>query len=184
MSDSTEYITVCTLMRAHGVKGYIKAMPLTHDLTRHEKLSNVMLKKTNGEQVQLTLEDSRLANKLWLLKFEGYNTPESIAHFVNADLMIPKSERLDAPECEFYLDDLQGFCAKCENGCIVGSIIEVVELPTVNAFHIKFDKAFESEFSPKTVLAPWIDDCVLSIDEASKSVVFDADYLKSLCPEK
>ena len=78
MSESQDYITVCQLMRTHGVKGYIKAMPLTHDLTRHEKLKDVMLKKTNGEQVQLTLEDSRLANNLWLLKFKGYDTPESL----------------------------------------------------------------------------------------------------------
>ena len=38
MSDSEEYITVCQLMRTHGVKGYIKAMPLTHDITRHKSL--------------------------------------------------------------------------------------------------------------------------------------------------
>ena len=101
MSESEEYITVCQLMRTHGVKGYIKAMPFTHDLTRHEKLKDVMLKKTNGEQVQLTLEDSRLANNLWLLKFKGYDTPESLTHFVNADVMIPESERLPAPEGEY-----------------------------------------------------------------------------------
>ena len=74
MSESEaqeEYITVCQLMRTHGVKGYIKAMPLTHDLTRHEKLTDVMLKKTNSELVKLTVEDSRLANNLWLLKFKG-----------------------------------------------------------------------------------------------------------------
>ena len=166
MSESQDYITVCQLMRTHGVKGYIKAMPLTHDLTRHEKLKDVMLKKTNGEQVQLTLEDSRLANNLWLLKFKGYDTPESLTHFVNADVMI------------------EGFRVKLEDGRDVGEVLEVEELPTVNAFHVKFDDAFQSEFSAKTILAPWIDDCVLDVDEDGKNIVFSADYLKSLCPEE
>ena len=63
MTDSQEYITVCQLMRAHGVKGYIKAMPLTHDLTRCKSLKDVRVKKRNGEIVELTLED------LWISKY-------------------------------------------------------------------------------------------------------------------
>jgi 16S rRNA processing protein RimM len=184
MSESQDYITVCQLMRTHGVKGYIKAMPFTHDINRHEMLKDVMLKKTNGETVQLTLEDSRLANNLWLLKFKGYDTPESLVHFVNADVMIPESERLPAPEGEYYLDDLEGFRVKLEDGRDVGEVLEVEELPTVNAFHVKFEAPFQSEFSTKTILAPWIDDCVLDVDEDGKSIIFNADYLKSLCPEE
>ena len=107
MSDSQEYITVCQLMRTHGVKGYIKAMPLTHDITRHKSLKDVRLKKTNGEELDLRIEDSKQANDIWLLKFEGYDTPESLAHFVNGDVMIPESERLPAPEGEYYIDDLE-----------------------------------------------------------------------------
>ena len=186
MSESEaqeEYITVCQLMRTHGVKGYIKAMPLTHDLTRHEKLTDVMLKKTNSELVKLTVEDSRLANNLWLLKFEGYDTPESVTHFVNGELMIPESERIPAPEDGYYLDDLVGFRVKLEDGRDIGEVLEVQELPSVDAFHIKFDLAFQNEFSKKTILAPWIDDCILEVDEEGKSITCDANYLKGMCPE-
>ena len=183
MSDSEEYITVCQLMRTHGVKGYIKAMPLTHDITRHKSLKDVVLKKTNGETLELTLEDSRQANDIWLLKFKGYDTPESVAHFVNGDVMIPESERLPAPEGEYYIDDLEGFRVHTESGADIGEVLEVQELPTVNAFHIKFDVEFQSEYSSKSILAPWIDDCVLDIDEDGEFIVCDAAYLKALCPE-
>ena len=183
MPESEEYITVCQLMRAHGVKGYIKAMPLTHDITRHKSLKDVVLKKTNGEKVELTLEDSRQANDIWLLKFKGYDTPESVAHFVNGDVMIPESERLPAPEGEYYIDDLEGFRVHTEGGADIGEVLEVQELPTVNAFHIKFDVAFQSEYSSKSILAPWIDDCVLDIDEDGGFIVCDSAYLKALCPE-
>ena len=183
MSDSEEYITVCQLMRTHGVKGYIKAMPLTHDITRHKSLKDVVLKKTNGETLELTLEDSRQANDIWLLKFKGYDTPESVAHFVNGDVMIPESERLPAPEGEYYIDDLKGFRVHTESGADIGEVLEVQELPTVNAFHIKFDDVFQSEYSSKSILAPWIDDCVLDIDEDGGFIVCDSAYLKALCPE-
>ena len=183
MPDSQEYITVCQLMRTHGVKGYIKAMPLTHDITRHKSLGDVVLKKTNGETLELTLEDSRQANDIWLLKFKGYDTPESVAHFVNGDVMIPESERLPAPEGEYYIDDLKGFRVHTEDGTDIGEVLEVQELPTVNAFHIRFDEAFQPEYSSKSILAPWIDDCVLDIDEDGGFIVCDSAYLKALCPE-
>lgn len=185
MSESEaqeEYVTVCQLMRTHGVKGYIKAMPLTHDLTRHEKLKDVMLKKTNSELVRLTVEDSRLANNLWLLKFKGYDTPESIAHFVNGELMIPESERLPAPEGMYYVDELIGFRVKLEDGRDVGEVLEVQELPTVNAFQIKFDLEYQNEFSAQPILAPWIKDCVTEVNEQGKSITCEQAYLKSMCP--
>jgi 16S rRNA processing protein RimM len=170
-------------MRTHGVKGYIKAMPLTHDITRHKSLKDVRLKKTNGEELDLRIEDSKQANDIWLLKFEGYDTPESLAHFVNGDVMIPESERLPAPEGEYYIDDLEGFRVHTEDGRDIGEVLEVQELPTVNAFNIKFNDAFKSEFSSKSILAPWIDDCVLDIVEDGEFIVCDAAYLKALCPE-
>ena len=183
MSESEAYITVCQLMRTHGVKGYIKAMPLTHDLTRHESLKAVRLKKTNGEEVYLELEDSKLANSIWLLKFKGYDTPESVTHFVNADLMIPESERLPAPEGEYYIDDLEGFRVHTQDGRDVGEVVRVEELPSVDAFDIKFDLQFQEAFSKKRILAPWIDDCVLEINEDGGYIVCDAGYLRALCPE-
>ena len=122
------------------------------------------LKKTNGEELDLKIEDSKQANDIWLLKFEGYDTPESLTHFVNGDVMIPESERLPAPEGEYYIDDLEGFRVHTEDGRDIGEVLSVEELPTVNAFNIRFDDAFQSEFSSKSILAPWIDDCVLDID--------------------
>lgn len=181
-SQEEDFITVAQLMRAHGVKGYIKANPLTHDLGRHSLLKNVTVKKVNGECLELEVEDSRQANTLWLLKFKGYDSPESLITLVNADLMIPESERIPAPEGEYYIDDLEGFDVKLEDGRTIGTVLEVQELPTVYAFNIKFFPEFEKEFSSKPILAPWLDDCVKEVDEDNEAIVCDADYLKGMCP--
>lgn len=184
MPDSQEYITVCQLMRAHGVKGYIKAMPLTHDINRCKSLKDVRVQKRNGEIVELTLEDAKVANDIWHLKFKGFDTPEAVAVLVNGDVMIPESERLPLPEGEYYLDELEGFRVHTEDGRDVGEVLEVQELMTVDAFLIKFDLSMQSEFSSKSILAPWIDDCVTEINKDGKYIVCDSDYLKSLCPEE
>ena len=90
---------------------------------------------------------------------------------------------LSSENSEYYIDDLEGFRVHTEDGRDIGEVLSVEELPTVNAFNIKFNEAFQSEFSKKPVFAPWIDDCVLDIDDEGEFIVCDAAYLKALCPE-
>ena len=184
MPDYSNYITVCELMGSHGVKGFIKARPTTHDPERHKLLKAVVVEKVNGQFVELEVEDSKQAGALWHLKFKGYDAPEVLSPLVNGNLMVPPEERLPAPEGEYYLDDMAGFAVRTSDGRTVGEVLEVQELPTVDAFLIKFTTEAEAEFSKKPILAPWIEDCVTEIDEDGKAIVCDADYLRALCPEE
>ena len=184
MPDYSNYITVCELMGSHGVKGFIKAQPTTHDPERHKLLKAVVVEKVNGQFVELEVEESKLAGALWHLKFKGFDTPESLRPLVNGCLMVSPDERIPAPEGEFYLDDLAGFAVKLTDGRTVGEVLEVQELPTVDAFLIKFVPEAEAEFSKKTILAPWIEDCVSEIDEENQAIICDGDYLRALCPEE
>ncbi len=184
MPDYSNYITVCELMGSHGVKGYIKARPLTHDPERHKLLKAVVVEKVNGQFVELEVEESKLAGALWHLKFKGFDTPESLRPLVNGNLMVSPDERIPAPEGEFYLDDLAGFAVKLTDGRTVGEVLEVQELPTVDAFLIKFSEEAQGEFSKKPILAPWIEDCVSEIDEENQAIICDGDYLRALCPEE
>jgi hypothetical protein len=49
----------------------------------------VRVQKRNGEVLELTLEDAKQANNLWLLKFKGFDTPEALSSLVNGHVMIP-----------------------------------------------------------------------------------------------
>ena len=184
MPDYQDYITVCQLMGSHGVKGYIKARPLTHDPERHKLLKKVVVEKVNGQFVELEVEESKMAGALWHLKFKGFDTPESLRPLVNGSVMVPPEERIPAPEGAYYLDDMAGFAVRLTDGRTVGEVLEVQELPTVDAFLIKFSPETEAEFSRKPILAPWIEDCVSEIDEENRAIVCDADYLRALCPEE
>ena len=184
MPDYSNYITVCELMGSHGVRGFIKARPTTHDPERHKLLKAVVVEKVNGRFVELEVEESKLAGALWHLKFKGFDTPESLRPLVNGSLMVSPDERIPAPEGEFYLDDLAGFAVKLSDGRTVGEVLEVQELPTVDAFLIKFSEEAQGEFSKKPILAPWIEDCVSEIDEENQAIICDGDYLRALCPEE
>jgi 16S rRNA processing protein RimM len=163
-----ELVTIGRLMRPHGVRGQIKCMPETHDLSRHSKLRRVYASQ-NGKMTELLIEKSALMDSIWLLKFEGYDTPESVAPYVNAELSIPISERLPAPEGEFYFSDLVDFDVIDSAGKTFAKVLSVESLPTVNAFRIRYHG--------KEIFAPWIDDCVGEIDTIKRTVQISEAYL-------
>lgn len=183
MPNEEALIAIGTLMRPHGVRGFIRCKPKTHDLNRHKLLETVFL-KVAGKLEEFHVEASSLAVDVWLLKFKEIAEREELARLVNAEVLISEEERLPAPAGEFYFSDLEGFKVVNELGTEIAAVLECVELPSVNAFRLKFNEAASAEFSDSEVLAPWIDDCVLKIDEAAKTLTCSADFLKSLCPDE
>lgn len=183
MPNEEDLIAIGTLMRPHGVRGFIKCKPETHDLNRHKLLKTVFVKAA-GQLEEFHVEASSLAVDTWLLKFKEISGREELSRLVNAQVLISAEERLPAPEGKFYFSDLEGFKVVTETGSEVAEVLECVELPSVNAFRIKFTEASAKAFCSGEVLAPWIDDCVLGISEAARSITCSAEFLKSLCPEE
>lgn len=183
-NNSTEdLVFIGILGRPHGVRGQIRCRPQTHDLDRHELLQEVFIQKGDSLQ-KLHVESSSSGNGVWFLKFKDFDSPESVASLVNGELFISSEERLPPPEGLYYLSDFSGFSVFTEKGEQVGCVKECLELPSVNAFQIRFSKEKESLFSSKEILVPWIDDCILSIEESEKKIVCSESFLISLCPEK
>lgn len=167
-----ELITVGILGRSHGVKGQIKCHPETHDLNRHKLLKHVFV-TVGKETLELDIEKSSLAGKDWLLKFVGYDAPETVSKLTNGELQIPIEERLPLPEGEYYFSDFPGFKVVDETGKALGVVLECMQLPSVKAFNVLFNLAGE-------VLVPWVDDCVKGIDANAKTVTCSAEFVESL----
>lgn len=182
-SSSDNLVLVGILGRPHGVRGQIRCRPQTHDLSRHQLLKEVFIQKGDSLST-LHVESSSAGNDFWLLKFKEYNSPESVSTLVNGELFIESKDRLPPPEGQYYLSDFSQFSVYNEKGELLGEVVECLELPSVNAFQINFSKENQQTFSSKEVLAPWIDDCVLEIDDEAKKIVCSESFLKSLCPEK
>ncbi len=169
-----EFVTVGILGRPHGVRGQIKCHPETYDLNRHKLLKEVFVRKSEkDEPKQLTITASSLAGKDWILKFEGFDAPETVACLTNSELLIPEEERLPLPEGMYYYSDFPGYKVLLENGEEVGEVEECMELPSVKAFQVNFHNG-------SNALVPWIDDCVLAIDTENETITCNADFINSL----
>ena len=174
-----DLIAIGRFMRPHGIRGYIKCKPETHDINRHTRLTRLFLYQEDS-LVSLELEDSKIQNDVWLFKFKGFDSPESVQPFANQEALILSSERLPPPPGEIYFSDAPDFQVALEDGTVVGNVLELLDLPSVNAFRIRFTPPFDEQFTSQEILAPWIDACVISVNEVSKTIICSADFLKSL----
>jgi 16S rRNA processing protein RimM len=111
--------------------------------------------------------------KLWKLRFAGYDSPESAQKLVNAEVLIEDTERLPAPEGQYYFSDLEGFSAVDKEGKLIGVVKAVLELPTVNAFEVKL-------VGGAVVLVPWTDACVGEVRLEAREVEMDRQIVETL----
>jgi len=158
-------------MRTHGVFGDILCRPLTYDFERHSLLKKVYLESANGEIKEVIISHSETYGLLWKFHFEGFNTPESIQPFVNAHVLVPESERLPAPEGQFYFSDFENFDAVDREGNVIGKVLSAQEMPSVNVFNLLIEN--------KEIMAPWIDDCILNVDMKNKKIVVNLEFISN-----
>jgi 16S rRNA processing protein RimM len=166
------FVAVGRLMRTHGIFGDILCKPLTHNFDRHSLLKKVYLEFSNGDIKNAVLSHSEIYGDLWKFHFEGLNSPEAVQPFVNAYVLVPESERLPLPKGQFYFSDFEDFEAVGADGNLIGKVLSVQEMPSVNVFNLLING--------REVVAPWIDDCILNVDMENKKITVNLDFIQSL----
>jgi len=159
-------------MRTHGLFGDILCKPLTNNIERHSLLKKVYLEFSNGNIKEAVLSGSEIYGNIWKLRFEGFNSPEAVQPFVNAHVLVPESERLPAPEGEFYFSDFENFEAVDRDGNFVAKVLSAEEMPSVNVFNLLV--------GTKEVVVPWIGDCVLDVNMEKKKITVNLEFVQSL----
>lgn len=137
-------IEIAKIVKPQGIKGEVKAIPLTNVLAVFDNLKEVII---DGKQVQI-LHLSYRQGFLYL-QIEGINTRNDAENLRNKLLMVDK-ELLESvtPEDEFLIDDLIGMVLYDLDGKLVGQIMDVVDYGSGDVFII--------EAHGRTIEAPYV----------------------------
>ena len=171
-----EFVVIGKLRAPFGLKGFIKCTPLTHDMERIFLLKNVFLK---GSEQALDIEEALIQNDAWLLKFKDFDDPESLIDLTNQEICVASSERLEAPDGMIYFSDAPGYQVCLEDMSVIGEVIELIDYPSVNAFHIQVSASFTGS-KEKKLLVPWVADAVLKVDSQHRMLILYAHFLNGL----
>ncbi|MFA6984275.1 MAG: ribosome maturation factor RimM, partial [Sedimentibacter sp.] len=100
-----DYIKVGKIVNTHGVKGYIKCIPLTDDLERFEELEYVYTEKDN---IKRTIDDVWYQKGMVCLKLKDIDDMDKAELFKDTYISIVEDQLRVLPEDSYYLFDLEG----------------------------------------------------------------------------
>jgi 16S rRNA processing protein RimM len=165
----SNYLRVGQIVRAHGVRGDVKVLPLTDDPARFRKLKTAYLER-EGSYLSVALEDVRLQPDAVLLHVSGYDTPEKAEALKNVYLCVDRENAVALGEYTYFVADLIGCETFDTNGRAFGKVTDVLETGANDVYEIEHGK----------LLVPALKRVLAEVDIANARIVFNADVLEEV----
>jgi len=121
-----ELIAVARVVKPRGIRGEVVAELLTDFPERFAGLAELIAVTPAGTRRALALEDSWLHAGRIVLKFAGYDTPESARELVGYELAVPEREAVVLAADEYYDWQLTGCRVVTVEGRELGRVREVL----------------------------------------------------------
>lgn len=125
MSAAPKWVPVGKLLREWGVKGQARCLvfnPQSEILLQTDHV----FRNQGGEYLSLKIEDARRHGKFWLVKFAGYDQPETMRELRSSDLFLPRDQLPELQPGELYLTDLIGLTVLGPQSEPLGEIVNFV----------------------------------------------------------
>ena len=158
-------IEVAIIVKPQGIKGEVKARPLTNVLAVFKSLKNAQVGEKN-----VTIEHISLRQGFLYIKFKEVKTRNEAEELRNQTIRIDKELLTEAKgEDEFFIDDLIGMVLYDDKGELVGQIVDVTNYGACDIFVIeKEGRRYE---------APYVDDVFI---KQGDRIVVDSEKLKEV----
>ena len=121
-----ELLSTATIGRTHGVEGFLRIYSLSGEYTHLKKLKNAVAVLPDGKEKLLSVLQVRSQGDLFLMKFAGYETPESARMLSGSVMKVKRSDARKLKKGEYYIADLYGLTMVYE-GEPVGIVKDVSE---------------------------------------------------------
>lgn len=102
-----EYLEIGQIVNTYGIKGFVKVVPLTDDVTRFEDLKTVYI-EYQKQLIEMAIEEVSYSKNLVLLKFRGLPDINMVEKYKNCYLKIKREDAVKLPENTYFIVDLIG----------------------------------------------------------------------------
>lgn len=131
-----EYLQIGKIVNVHGVRGEIKLIPLTDDLSRFDELEWVYVEKgTNIEKRSVT--SVKYFKGTVIMKLEGIDTVEAADALRNCFILVDRAHAVKLPENTYFICDIIGCSVYDENGNVLGELTDVLKTGSNDVYVIK-----------------------------------------------
>ncbi len=158
----SSFVTVGRIIKARGVRGEFKVLPLTYSLERFDDISRVYV-KVGDELREFSIEYTRCEGRLVVMKFPGIDAPEDVKPLLGRHLLIPEGESPPLPEGVYYYYQIVGLEVYTVEGACLGRVTDIIETGSNEVYVVREGK--------KEYLIPAIRGVIREIDIEGKRIV-------------
>ena len=149
-------LEVGQIVNTFGIKGEVKVMPFTDDISRFDDLEKVYV-KTKKEEKLYKIQNVRYHKNMVLIKFENIETPEQAELLRNAFLEIDRENAIPLEEGTYYIADLIGMEVYSDDGNKLGIVEDIYNTGANDIYVVKNDLG-------KQILLPGIKEVIKEVN--------------------
>lgn len=158
-----EYLEIGKIVNTSGLKGLLKVMPLTDDITRFEDLETIYI-QIGKNLVEKKIEDVKYIKNMVLLKLEGIDNIDEAEKYKNLYIKINKKDAIELPEDSYLIVDIVKCDVYTEEGELLGKMIDVLDTGSNDVYVVKNSEG-------KEILLPAIKEVIKSVDISNKKII-------------
>jgi 16S rRNA processing protein RimM len=161
-----DQVVIAEIIRERGNRGELLVASLTDVPGRIESLTSVRVRLKDGSDTVVEVESAWMHQGTWVLKFAGVDSIDAAQVFRGADIWVPREERGQLGEGNFFQADLVG--------CQVIDRQSESSLGTVSGFQQYGGPALlEVQSGDRELLIPFVEAICPVVDLAARTVVVD-----------
>jgi len=159
-----ERLEIGQIVNTFGIKGQVKVVPFTDDITRFDYLKNVYV-KNKKETKQYEVEEVKYHKNFVLLKFKGINYMEEAETLRDSFLEVDREDAIPLEEDTYYIVDLIGLEVYSDENKLLGKLEDIFNTGSNDIYVVKDELG-------KQILLPAISDVIKQINiEEGKIIV-------------
>ncbi|MCI9365177.1 MAG: ribosome maturation factor RimM [Clostridia bacterium] len=151
------------IVNSYGIKGFLKVVPYTDDVTRFEDLKTLYVEK-NKKLEEMEIEEVKYHKNLVLLKLKGIDDINQTEGYKNCLLKIDRENAVELPENSYFIVDLIGMEVFTDDGKLLGTLEDVFPTGSNDVYVVK------NELGKQTLL-PAIGDVIKNVDVENKKMI-------------
>jgi 16S rRNA processing protein RimM len=163
--SNNKWFTVGKLVNTHGLRGEVKVLSQTDfadvRFAPGNKLS--LQNMDNGQKLEVEVVSSREQKGMFVLKLKGFNDINEVEKYKGWLLKVEETDLKKLDEGEYYYHEIIGCRVVTEEGEELGTITEILRPGANDVWVVEQPKR-------KELLLPVIDDVLLNVDVANKTV--------------
>lgn len=157
-----EYIQIGKIVNTQGIKGEVKVLPLTDDITRFEDLDMIYIE---DQEREFEIERVWYKKNFVVLKFKGINNINDVLEYKNKVILIPEEDAIKLEEDTFFIHQIIGLVMYTDKGEKLGIVKDVLQLKSNDVYVVKNEK--------KEHLIPATKEVVKEIDLEGNKIIIE-----------